>query len=67
MEFWTVLWKGVFIISVSAFAMMAVWVTIGGALDIRYLLRLLKEEHEKKQQPRANQGSPDEENGGAKP
>ncbi len=43
------LWKGVFIVSVTAFALMAIWVTIGGALDIRHLLRLLREEHEAKQ------------------
>ena len=47
-EFWMGLWKAVFIISVAAFAVMSIWVTIGGALDIRFLLRLLREEHEAK-------------------
>jgi len=48
MEFWMGLWKAVFIISVAAFAIMSIWVTIGGALDIRALLKLLREEHEAK-------------------
>lgn len=36
------LWKVVFIVSVAAFSVMAVWVTIGGARDIKRLLSLLK-------------------------
>jgi len=43
-----ILWKAVFIISVAAFSVMSIWVTIGGAFDIRSLLRLLREEHEAK-------------------
>ncbi|GMU94164.1 MAG: hypothetical protein AMXMBFR4_32220 [Candidatus Hydrogenedentota bacterium] len=45
MEFWVSLWKWVFILSVGAFSLMSVWVTIQGAFDIRSLLRTLREEH----------------------
>lgn len=48
-EFWMNLWKFVFIVSVAAFTVMSLWVTVGGALDIRALLRILREEHEAKQ------------------
>lgn len=41
-EFWMTLWKVVFIVSVGAFSIMAVWVTIGGARDIKRLLTTLK-------------------------
>jgi hypothetical protein len=46
MESWISLWKAVFIISVSAFAIMAVWVTIAGAFDIKSLLKTLKDEQD---------------------
>lgn len=36
------LWRVVFIVSVAAFSVMAVWVTIGGARDIKRLLTTLK-------------------------
>lgn len=46
MESWMTLWKVVFVVSVGAFSLMAVWVTIFGALDIKHLLKTLREEHE---------------------
>lgn len=55
MGFWMTLWKVVFIISVAAFSIMSLWVTIGGARDIRSLLALLREEHAAKQ--KANEKS----------
>lgn len=45
LAFWMGLWKAVFIISVAAFSVMSLWVTVGGALDIKALLRILREEH----------------------
>jgi hypothetical protein len=47
MEFWMVLWKFVFIVSVGAFSVMSIWVTVQGAFDIRSLLRTLRDEHQK--------------------
>jgi hypothetical protein len=38
------LWKIVFLVSVALFAIMAVVVTIGGALDVRRLFAKLREE-----------------------
>lgn len=40
------LWKVVFIVSVGAFSVMAVWVTIGGARDIKRLLTTLKKDND---------------------
>lgn len=40
--FWVLLWKAVFLITVSVYAVMAVWVTFRGALDIRDMLIDLK-------------------------
>ena len=48
-EYWILLWKFVLIVGVGLFAMLAVVVTIGGAFDIRKLLRTLREEHAKDQ------------------
>ena len=45
-SFWIILWKAVFILGLAVFAGMAVWVTIGGARDIRRMLERIKEEHE---------------------
>ncbi len=44
-EYWILLWKGLLIVGVSLFAVLAVVVTIGGALDIRRLFKTLREEH----------------------
>ena len=41
---WIALWKIVLILGIGGFSVMAVWVTIGGALDVRKLLRSLREE-----------------------
>jgi len=46
MEFWILLWKVVLIAGISLFAVMAVWVTVWGARDIKKLLQTLNEEHE---------------------
>ena len=46
MMFWIALWKGVLIFTVGIYAIMAVWVTIQGAFDIRSMLSDLRERHE---------------------
>lgn len=46
MEFWVNLWKFVFILTVSVYAVMAVWVTIQGARDIKSMMADLRERHE---------------------
>ncbi|MCF6287369.1 MAG: hypothetical protein L3K26_19640 [Candidatus Hydrogenedentes bacterium] len=46
MNFWMGLWKWLMILSVGSFSIMAVWVTIQGARDIKSLLRTLREGHE---------------------
>ncbi len=43
--FWILLWKIVFIVGVGLFALLAVFVTIGGFFDIRRLFRTLHEQH----------------------
>ncbi len=44
-EGWVGLWKVVFCLGIAIFAVMAVWVTIQGARDIKKLFRTLNEEH----------------------
>ncbi len=44
-EFWIFLWQALLILALILFAIMAVVVTIGGAVDIVRLLRTLREEH----------------------
>ena len=46
MSFWMALWKWLMILSVGSFSIMAVWVTIQGARDIKALLHSLKAGHE---------------------
>ncbi len=46
MGFWITLWKIVLIGGMGLFALMAVWVTIGGFRDIKKLLRILRQNHE---------------------
>lgn len=46
MTLWMTLWKWLMILSVGGFAIMAVWVTIQGARDIKSLLISLREGHE---------------------
>lgn len=45
MEFWMNFWKFIFILTVSVYAVMAVWVTIQGAFDIRSMLRDIRKQH----------------------
>ncbi|MCB9510027.1 MAG: hypothetical protein H6695_07590 [Deferribacteres bacterium] len=45
MAFWMIFWKAVFIITVSMFAFLAVWVTIKGYSDIKTLLLKVDESH----------------------
>lgn len=47
MEFWMLFWKITFIVTIIAFATMAVWVTIGGYIDIKRLFARLNESHGK--------------------
>ena len=42
-DLWLMLWKGVFVIGLIIFVIMAVWVTLGGWADIRSLLQGLEE------------------------
>jgi hypothetical protein len=51
MTFWILLWKAQFIVCLTAFAGMSVWVTIGGWQDIKSLFRQLDQEHQKKESP----------------
>ncbi|MDP6111767.1 MAG: hypothetical protein QF437_00520 [Planctomycetota bacterium] len=46
MSFWIFLWKAVFIVGVVLFAGMAVWVTIGGAKDIKKMFAQMDKERE---------------------
>ena len=46
MMFWVYLWKILFIFTVLAFAVMAVWVTIQGAFDIKAMMATLRKRHE---------------------
>ncbi len=50
MDFWIMLWKIVFIFSITIFSVMAVFVTIGGARDIKILFKKLNESHEEDQE-----------------
>ena len=44
LDFWVLLWKAVLIGGVTVFAVLALVVTVGGALDIGRLFRTLREE-----------------------
>ncbi len=44
-EFWILLWKAVLIGALALFAVLAVVVSIGGAIDVCRLLKTLREEH----------------------
>ena len=46
MHAWMLLWKIVLIAGIVLFSIMAVWVTIWGAFDIKKLLQSLNTEHE---------------------
>ena len=45
MSFWATLWQCVFVVGVGAFAVMALWVTVQGARDIKALLTALRDGH----------------------
>ncbi len=45
MGFWILLWKATLVVGLAVFAGMAVWVTIGGARDIKRLFKRLDEQH----------------------
>jgi hypothetical protein len=45
MQFWQTLWKLTFFIGVGLFSIMAVWVSVQGARDIKSLFKTLDEEH----------------------
>ena len=42
MNFWIMLWKACLIGSLAIFAVVSLIVTVGGAIDVRRLLRKLK-------------------------
>ena len=46
MQVWMLLWKVFLIVSMVLFGLMAIWVTIWGAIDIKKMLRSIKTEHE---------------------
>ena len=46
MNGWMILWKAVFIIGITVFFGMSVWVTIAGFGDIKKLFRKINREHE---------------------
>lgn len=43
-ETWALIWKVVFIVVMGVFAVMSVWVSIGGWADIKSLLKKLKDD-----------------------
>lgn len=47
-ETWALIWKVMFIVILAVFAVMSVWVSIGGWADIKRLLEKLrgKDEHD---------------------
>jgi len=44
MAFWILLWKATLILGLIAFGALAIWVTLFGALDIKHLLKTLKDD-----------------------
>jgi hypothetical protein len=47
---WIATWKIVLILTLAAFAVMTVFVTVGGAVDIRDLFRQLRAAEEEREQ-----------------
>ena len=45
MKVWMFIWQVVFVVGVGLFAGMAVWVSIGGARDIKKLLAKIEGDH----------------------
>ena len=50
LQFWVVLWKILLVGGLIVFGAMAVWVTIGGFLDIKRLFKRIAESHRQQQQ-----------------
>ena len=50
MEFWVTFWKITLIAGIAIFAVVALWVSIFGFLDIRKLFKTLAREHEQEEQ-----------------
>ena len=48
-ESWSIFWKIVFVIGVSMFAILTIFVIVGGARDIRKLIQRLKNDAEESQ------------------
>ncbi len=46
MTLWMTLWKWLMILSVGSFSIMALWVTVQGARDIKSLLQSLRAGHD---------------------
>jgi len=46
MEFWVVLWKVVLLGTVGIYGVMAVWVTVQGARDIKSMMADIRQRHE---------------------
>ena len=46
MNFWILLWKWLFILSLLGFGVLTVWVTIWGAGDIKSLLDTVGKQHQ---------------------
>ncbi len=46
MQAWMTLWKIVLIAGMALFGLMAIWVTVCGASDIKKMLQSLNDEHE---------------------
>ncbi len=45
MVFWMPFWKLTFILSISVFGLMAIWVFIGGFFDIKKMFKNLDDKH----------------------
>lgn len=51
METWITIWTVVFVATLTVFAGMAVWVTIGGFQDLKAMFRDLKAERDPDERP----------------
>ncbi len=59
MNTWMLIWKVVFIVGMLLFVVMAVWVTIGGAADIKRLFARMDAAHaETAAEPKAEDAPP---------
>ncbi|CAM2007674.1 hypothetical protein [Acanthopleuribacter pedis] len=55
MESWMLFWKVIFFIVLALFAILSVWVTIGGFRDLQYLFRKMEEEQQEAAKKQASQ------------